>query len=130
MALMDIPELDPTVKAVARVLRPAGWFVFSILHPCNHTRPSGQITAADGSVFRTVSDYFTEGFWRADQRPGPPGRVGSHHRTLAAYVNTLTEAGLVVERLDEPRVLVGRPARMAIWQEVPAVLVARCRRHG
>ena len=30
MALMDIPELDPTVKAVARVLRPAGWFVYSI----------------------------------------------------------------------------------------------------
>ncbi len=128
MALMDIPELTPTVKAVARVIRPAGWFVFSILHPCYHTRPSGHITAPDGTVFRTVSDYFTEGFWRSDQRPGPPGRVGSHHRTLGTYLNTLTEAGLVVERLSEPRISTGPLARLAIWQEVPAVLIARCRR--
>ena len=127
-ALMDIPELDPTLKAVARVLRPAGWFVFSNLHPATTPRPSGQITAPDGSVFRTVSDYFTEGFWRSDQRPGPPGRVGSHHRTLGTYINTLTEAGLVVERLSEPRISTGPLARLAIWHEVPAVLIARCRR--
>jgi 2-polyprenyl-3-methyl-5-hydroxy-6-metoxy-1,4-benzoquinol methylase len=128
MALMDIPDLAPTVRAVARVLRPAGWFVFSILHPCYHTRPSGQVTADDGTVFRTVSDYFTEGFWRSDERPGPPGRVGAHHRTLATYVNTLAAAGLVVERLGEPRVTGGRPAQRSVWQEVPAVLAARCRR--
>lgn len=126
MALMDIPDLVPTVRAIARVLRPGGWFVFSILHPCYHTRPSGEITADDGTVFRTVSDYFTEGFWRSDLRPGPPGRVGAHHRTLSTYVNTLTEAGLPVERISEPR-LAGTRTQRPIWNEVPAVLVARCR---
>jgi SAM-dependent methyltransferase len=129
MALMDIPDLAPTVRAVARVLRPSGWFVFSVLHPCYHTRPSGVVTAADGSVRWAVSEYFTEGFWRSDERPGPPGRVGSYHRTLATYVNTLTAAGLAVERLREPRVALDRPAR-AIWQELPAVLVVRCRKQG
>ena len=42
MALMDIPDLVPTVRAIARVLRPCGWFVFSILHPCYHTARSGE----------------------------------------------------------------------------------------
>ena len=127
MALMDIPELAPTVRAVARVLKPNGWFAFSILHPCYQTRPSGQVTAPDGSLLRTVGEYFTEGFWRSDERPGPPGRVGAYHRTLATYVNTLTGAGLGVERLGEPRVAPG-PLVRTIWQEVPAVLVARCRK--
>jgi SAM-dependent methyltransferase len=129
MALMDIPELSPTVGAVARVLRPGGWFVFSVLHPCYQTRPSGVVSEPDGSSRWAVGEYFTEGFWRSDERPGPPGRVGAYHRTLATYVNTLTEEGLVVERLAEPRVAPGRRAR-AIWQELPAVLVVRCRKQG
>src|SRR5262245_4128047 len=33
MALMDISELAPTFREVARILRPGGWFVFAILHP-------------------------------------------------------------------------------------------------
>jgi ubiquinone/menaquinone biosynthesis C-methylase UbiE len=130
MALMDIPELAPTLRAVARVLRRGGWLVFSILHPCYNTRPSGQVVADDGTVLRTVGEYFTEGFWRSDQRPGPPGRVGAYHRTLATYVNTLADAGLVLERLCEPRGGAGRSSSRPVWQEVPPVLVARCRRAG
>lgn len=37
MALMDIPDLARTCRAVRRVLRSAGWFVFSITHPCFQT---------------------------------------------------------------------------------------------
>lgn len=126
MALMDIPDLAATVRAVYRVLRPGGWFVFAILHPCYHPPPSGEITAADGTICRTVSGYFTEGFWHSDARPGPPGKVGAYHRTLSTYVNTLTDAGLVLERLNEPTATVGLAERRPVWREVPAVLIARC----
>jgi SAM-dependent methyltransferase len=34
LALMDIPDLDATLEALCRVLRPGGWFVFVIGHPC------------------------------------------------------------------------------------------------
>src|SRR5689334_21354883 len=27
MALMDIPDLEPTVRSIARILKPGGWFV-------------------------------------------------------------------------------------------------------
>ena len=133
MALMDIPDLAPTLRSVARILRPGGWFVFSILHPCYHTARSGEIESPEGTV-RTIGRYFVEGYWRSDARPGPPGKVGAYHRTLSTYVNALTDAGLTLERVSEPRATgdvadapslsgLSRP----VWQEVPAVLVARCR---
>jgi ubiquinone/menaquinone biosynthesis C-methylase UbiE len=32
MALIDIPDLAPTLHTVARILRSGGWFVFATLH--------------------------------------------------------------------------------------------------
>jgi hypothetical protein len=125
MALMDIADLTPTLHSVARVLRPGGWFVFSILHPCYNTPPSGEMASGQGWV-RTISGYWDEGFWRSDARTGPPGRVGAYHRTLSTYVGALIEAGLRLERMTEPRASESVAVRRPVWAEVPAVLVARC----
>jgi ubiquinone/menaquinone biosynthesis C-methylase UbiE len=128
MALMDIPELAPTLAAVARILRPAGWFIFFILHPCYNTAYSGEMNASEGTV-RIIARYFTEGHWRSDSRTGPPGKVGSYHRTLSTYVNTLTDAGFVLERLHESAATGALAASRPVWAEVPAILTARCRRY-
>jgi 2-polyprenyl-3-methyl-5-hydroxy-6-metoxy-1,4-benzoquinol methylase len=131
MALMDIPDLAPTLHSVARILRPGGWFVFSILHPCFHTAQSGEIDTPEGSM-RTIARYFAEGHWRSDTRTGPPGKVGSYHRMLSTYLNALIDAGLTLERISEP----GAPTDLSpspsvaglkrpVWFEVPAVLVVR-----
>ncbi len=132
MALMDISDLAQTLCSVARILRPGGWFVFSILHPCYHTARSGELASPEGTV-RTVGRYFVEGYWRSDTRTGPPGKVGAYHRTLSAYINALTDAGLTLERVSEPCAtgdVADTPAMAGIsrqvWAEVPAVLVARC----
>jgi hypothetical protein len=127
MALMDIPDLAPTFHTVARILEPNGWFVFAILHPCYNTAPSGELATPEGWV-RTVRGYFDEGNWRSDTRPGPPGKVGAYHRTLSTYLNTLADAGLELERVCEPRATVELAERRPVWAEVPAVLVARCRK--
>ncbi|WP_114558269.1 class I SAM-dependent DNA methyltransferase [Desertihabitans aurantiacus] len=42
MALMDIEDLEATFASVARVLRPGGWFGFSVFHPCFNTPLSGE----------------------------------------------------------------------------------------
>jgi ubiquinone/menaquinone biosynthesis C-methylase UbiE len=124
MALMDIADLAPTLQSVVRILQPGGWFVFSILHPCFHTSQSGSMQTQEGTV-RIMSKYFVEGYWRSGTRPGPPGKVGAYHRMLSTYVNTLTAVGLTLEHLSEPPVSNGnRP----VWQEVPCVLVAGCRK--
>src|SRR5438445_627899 len=81
---------------VARTLRPDGWFVFSVMHPCYNPPISSETFGADGRWHRTVSGYWDEGFWRSSARSGPPGRVGSYHRTLATYLNALAANGLVL----------------------------------
>ncbi len=126
MALMDISELEPTLHNTARILRPGGWFIFSIIHPCYNPPPSGEMATPDGWV-RTVRGYWDEGYWRSDTRTGPPGKVGSYHRTLSTYINALTDAGLVLERLCEPRATGISAERRPVWAEVPAFLIARCR---
>ncbi|EFH88125.1 class I SAM-dependent methyltransferase [Ktedonobacter racemifer] len=134
MALMDIPELAPTLHSVARILRPGGWFVFAILHPCFHTSQSGEMETPEGAV-RTIGKYLVEGYWRSDIRPGPPGKVGSYHRTLSTYVNTLTDAGLQLVRLSEPGGTAASGDSLSlsrlnrpVWEQVPTVLVASCRK--
>jgi ubiquinone/menaquinone biosynthesis C-methylase UbiE len=134
MALMDIPELAPIINSVARILRPDGWFVFSILHPCFHTSQSGELALPEG-VVRTIRSYFVEGYWRSDTRSGPPGKVGVYHRSLSTYINTLADEGLTVERMSEPCVIGSYTGSLSlsglkrpVWAEVPTVLVARCRK--
>ncbi len=54
--------------------------------------------------------------------------MGAYHRTLATYVNALTDAGLTLERLAEPRATGAFAENRPVWAEVPAVLVAKCQR--
>ena len=115
MALMDIPDLVSTLQSVARVLRPGGWFVFATLHPCYHTARSGETLAPEGWL-RAVGDYFKEGYWRSDTRPGPPGKVGAYHRTVSTYVDALHDAGLALERVREPPVTGSYAERRPIWR--------------
>jgi ubiquinone/menaquinone biosynthesis C-methylase UbiE len=127
MALMDIADLVPTLNTIARILRPRGWFVFSILHPCYNTPRSGEMVSPEG-VIRFVARYFDERHWQSDTRTGPPGKVGAHHRTLSSYINALPNAGLLLECISEPRATGSLADRRPVWEEVPAVLAARCRK--
>lgn len=105
MALMDIPDLNATFHQVQRILRPDGWFAFTITHPCFQRPPAKR--------------YDDEGFWRSDNPDGVRGKVGAHHRTLSTYLNAIREAGMFVDRLREPPL----PDR-----DIPIVLVALCRK--
>jgi ubiquinone/menaquinone biosynthesis C-methylase UbiE len=88
MALMDIPELAPTIQSVARVARARGWFVFTIVHPAYH--PHIQI----------LSDYLLEHRY-AKQRPVDWLPKHAYHRPLSTYVNGLAQAGFRIERFVE-----------------------------
>ena len=130
LALMDIPDLSACLHSVARVLRPGGWFVFAVTHPCFQV-PEGRWTGQKGgTVRREVRGYFREIRWRSENPHGVRGQVGAYHRTLTTYLNTCIEAGLTLERFAEPQALDETAQRVPGYAEVPAVLVVRCRKMG
>jgi 2-polyprenyl-3-methyl-5-hydroxy-6-metoxy-1,4-benzoquinol methylase len=98
MAVMDIADLDSVARAVATVLRPDGWFVASMVHPCFPGNEAGLAS------WPPEAGYAHEGYWTSDLH-NPEGiriRLGSYHRTLATYVNTLIAAGLAISAPAEP----------------------------
>jgi SAM-dependent methyltransferase len=112
LALMDIDDLEATLSTVTAVLRPGGWFVASIVHPCFPGAKGGR------SSWPPEQGYESEGWWTSpDHRPdGVRIRVGATHRKLSTFLNALLDAGLEAEHFVEP------PA------PVPTYLLWRCRR--
>lgn len=95
--LSDIDDLDAALLSVHDSLAPGGRFVFSIVHPCF---PGGRTVAGS---WPTGGGYADEGRWAADAAASTLRRqVGTNHRTLSTYINSLHRAGLRLETISEP----------------------------
>jgi SAM-dependent methyltransferase len=127
LGLMDIPDLDATLAAVGRVLRPGGVFVFVIGHPCFLAPGAHTMQDGDGRWGRFVGGYLGDRFWRSSN-PGGVRRVGNHHRTLATYLNALTAAGFAVEEAVEPPAGPLLARQQPVYASVPIFLAMRVRR--
>ena len=121
--LTDIDDLDGLLANVARLLRPDGWFVFSLLHPCF---PGWDSDAP--SSWPPDHGYYQEGWWLASNT-GYRGRVGASHRMISTYLNSLTGHGLALDRAAEPLPSTDMEQRRPPGAvPVPFYLVARCLR--
>ena len=114
MSLMDISETGRVLAEVFRVLRPGGFFQFSITHPCFDTPHRENLRDETGRTYAIeVGDYFRgrEGEvqeWLFSAAPPEvreglsPFRIPIFMRTLSSWLNGLVEAGFVLERFGEP----------------------------
>jgi ubiquinone/menaquinone biosynthesis C-methylase UbiE len=105
--LMDIPDLQSTVRAFHRVLGMNGVAVLVFSHPCF---PAGRATAEQdgGCSYRWKSSYF-----EPQKCIDPPwGHFTSDfiwfHRPLSDYWKAFTTAGFNIVDFEEPRVTENR----------------------
>lgn len=126
LALMVPPDLRAILQSCRRLLKPGGWFIFAITHPCFETPFSHWITLEDGSRYRAVNGYADERLW-SSRGSGVRSLVGEYHRMLSTYLNTLVECGFAFERIAEPVASREQAARTSLSREVPTLLFIRAR---
>ena len=98
----DVEDFAAVVGEIARVLRPESRFVYLGVHPCFvgphafvHDRDVPELHPG----YRDTS-HRTEapGIWGEGLR----SKVGARHLPLGLFLQTFLDAGLVLERLEEP----------------------------
>ena len=136
MALMDMPTIDPLLRSLARLLVPAGRFVFAVPHPAfngNAVRFGLEEEDRDGTLVETrfvkVADYLRVPPGKGAGMPGEPVPHWYFHRPLGELLGACFAAGFVLDALEEPAFAPedadGTPLSWLHFHDIPPVLVAR-----
>ncbi len=139
MALFDMADIQPLFRALAKLLKSGGVFVFSLTHPCFNNSSSvhvaeeiddeGKIkTTYSIKVSRYMTPYHAHGLALFNQ---PKPQV-YFERPLQYYLNLGFENGFVLDAFEERAFPPDQPSPSPlVWggqfSEIPPVLVARMR---
>lgn len=138
MSMMDVPDQQRAIAEVARVLKPGGFFQFSILHPCFLTPRFKWVLDEEGKrVAMECGDYFkaeqgTIEEWIFGSAPDElkerfaKFRIPRFFHTLSTWLNMLATAGLVIEESAEPY---ASDESIAIYPSLAATRVVSCSLH-
>jgi 2-polyprenyl-3-methyl-5-hydroxy-6-metoxy-1,4-benzoquinol methylase len=140
MALFDMAEIQPLMRALARLLRPGGRFVFSVLHPCfnsPHMAHVAEMEDRQGKLVTVysvkVSGYMTATVERGLAMPGQPKPQVLFHRPLQTLLGAAFDVGFVLDGLEERAFPPDNRGGSTLlswsgrYSEIPPVLVARVR---
>lgn len=114
MCLMDIPETERALQEAFRILKPGGFFQFSITHPCFNTphrknlRNQEGITYAIevGGYFKNLNGAVEE--WIFSNAPEtlkrtlPRFKTPRFTHTVSQWINFLLKSGFALEEIHEP----------------------------
>lgn len=109
MAMANIDPLGPVMAGVASALKPGGRFVWVITHPAfrAHGQSEWGWDAKAHKQFRRVDGYLSTGQREIEMNPGKaargaaPVKTWTFHRPLQTYIEAMSKAGLLVEKLEE-----------------------------
>jgi SAM-dependent methyltransferase len=140
MALFDMADIQPLMRALARLLRPGGRFVFSVTHPCfnsPHMAHVAEMQDQDGDIVTVYSvkvfNYISPSVSQAAAIPGQPKPQLVFHRPLEGLLGTAFQSGFVLDGLEERAFPPDHPSGRSplSWggnfSEIPPVLVVRLR---
>jgi hypothetical protein len=97
-----------------------------IAHPI---RSAGGFESKDADASFTISDYYEARVWPwKTSHTGMTVAIPGMHRPLETYTRAIEEAGMLIERLREPKpppsVVAGKPS-LQRWRRVPCFLHLR-----
>ena len=140
MALFDMAEIDPLMRALAHLLKSGGRFVFSVIHPCfnsPHMAHIAEMEDREGEITTAYSvkifNYISSTVAHAAAIRGQPQPQLVFHRPLQELLGAAFNAGFVLDGLEEPSFPPDHPPGRdslswgANFSEIPPVLVARVR---
>jgi 2-polyprenyl-3-methyl-5-hydroxy-6-metoxy-1,4-benzoquinol methylase len=137
MALMDMPEIVPLFRALSKVLRAGGMFVFSITHPCFHSATIQRFAElseeeAGRHVLRTgvkVSSYISPSARKTEGIIGQPEAQLFFHRPIGVLFQAGFDEGFVVDGIEEPGFPTVETRKAGVkWEdmpEIPPIMVVR-----
>ena len=127
-----IRDVDSAIAEVARVLRPGGRFCFFLNHPLLQTPNSGWI---DDQFLDPPEQYWRIGPYLIEDETIEEVEkdvfIPFIHRPLSRYINTLSDNGLLLERMEEPAPPAGFLAKAeeyAAASTIPRLLYLRTRK--
>jgi len=138
MALFDMPEIEPLFKALSKLLKPNGVFVFSLMHPA-FNNPSVSLMAEewdDGQIQtryavkvpRYINQFQSQGLALRNQ----PKPQLYFHRPIKDYLNIAFQNGFILDGFDERAFPPEHPQFATLgwggkFSEIPPALIARLR---
>jgi len=138
MALFDMPEIEPLFRALRKLLKPNGVFVFSLMHPA-FNNPSVALLAEewdDGELHTRyavkTSRYMTPFQSKGLALRNQPRPQLYFHRPIKDYMNTAFQNGFILDGFEERAFPPDHPQVSVLgwggkFNEIPPVLIARVR---
>ena len=138
MALFDMPQIEPLFRALRRLLKPNGVFVFSLMHPA-FNNPSAALLAeewGDGQlhmryavkISKYMNQFTSEGLALRNQ----PKPQLYFHRPLQDYLNAAFQNGFILDGFAERAFPPEHPQNSVLgwggkFNEIPPVMIIRVR---
>ncbi len=142
LAIQNLTPLSPVWQACHALLKPAGAMIIVMMHPCFRIprQSDWHWDAAVGTQTRLVRQYLSSASIPIQTHPGlaahgnDASATTHFHRPLQAYINTLGNAGLLIDHIEEwisHKKSQPGPRQAALDQarkEIPMFLALRARR--
>lgn len=130
MMLMDVEDVQGTMKEIGRVLKRQGKVFISILHPCFKPPVEHHWGRDQDAVQVVVKNYFQPAQWQG-KIAGIEQPVIYRHKTLSEYVKIFAENGFYICDMNEPvptAEQMAKSARIAWLEKIPMYLFIELKR--